>query len=394
MDSGLPFLDLEAPDFSTKSKEVIAARQGHWCAQTPFGYAVLRHREAGLLLRDKRLRQGSHNWPDTLGLKGSFAEFWKRSIISQEGPTHRALRQIAVSALTSEFIESLKPAFDRSADTLAQAIADAGQCEFMHDFSSIYSGHAICILLDLPLENWETISHNASELGLAMGVNGKQYEPRFNAATNRLMTLSDMLIERVRSGQDKTSYVARLHENFHASGITDLQILRDLIVISIFGGVDTTRSQLGFTMALFANHPEQWKALREDPDLVSNAVEESLRAWPTTTWATRQAIEDFTFKGIEIRENTIVHVLAHATARDPAICKDPEFNITKRRKLHFCFGGGAHHCLGHLVARTDIACALRALSERISRIHFDGEAEWMPDSGNTSPIYLPLSFEL
>ena len=179
MDSGLPFLDLESPDFSTKSKEVIAARRDHWCAQTPFGYAVLRHREAGLLLRDKRLRQGSHNWPDTLGLEGSFAGFWKRSIISQEGPTHRALRQIAVSALTPEFIESLKPAFDRSADTLAQAIADAGRCEFMRDFSSIYSGHAICILLDLPLENWQTVSHNASELGLAMGVNGKQYQNAF-----------------------------------------------------------------------------------------------------------------------------------------------------------------------------------------------------------------------
>ena len=131
----------------------------------------------------------------------------------------------------------------------------------------------------------------------------------------------------------------------------------------------------------------------ENPNLGSNAVEESLRAWPTTTWATRQAIENFTFKGLEIEKNTIIHVLAHATARDPAVCNQPEFDITTKRKIHFCFGGGAHHCLGHLVARTDIACALRALSERIKQVHFDGEAEWMPDSGNTSPIHLPLRFD-
>ena len=66
------------------------------------------------------------------------------------------------------------------------------------------------------------------------------------------------------------------------------QDLIDLLVITIFGGVDTTRSQLGFLMALFARYPDQWVDLRRDLTLVPNAVEEAIRAWHTTSCATRE----------------------------------------------------------------------------------------------------------
>ena len=93
----LPFLDLASPDFSTRSQVVRDARSKNWCARTPYGLAVLRHREVGLLLRDRRLRQGSHSWPDTNDLQGSFAQFWKRSVIGQEGDLHKSLRRLAKS---------------------------------------------------------------------------------------------------------------------------------------------------------------------------------------------------------------------------------------------------------------------------------------------------------
>ena len=174
----------------------------------------------------------------------------------------------------------------------------------------------------------------------------------------------------------------------------DEQALIDLIVISIFGAVDTTRAQLGLAMALFAEHPRQWAALRLDPSLASMAVEEAIRVRPTTTWATRETLEEIEISGGVIPKGTTVHVLVHATARDPLICDTPEFDITAKRRNHFGFGGGAHHCLGQLVARTDISIALRALSGTIESFEIDGNAEWLPESGNTGPVSLPLSYRL
>jgi len=390
--NSLPYLDMSSPAFSTKSKQVLDARDKSWCARTPYGLAVLRHNQVGQLLRHKSLRQGSYAWPDTMGLEGSFAEFWKRSIISTEGETHKQLRQLAMPALSPDYIESLSLRFFAAAEVLAKRVAQQGECEFMLEFSEIFAGQAICILLDLPLDDWHIIASDASDLGLAMGVNCKQYETQFNAACDRLMTLSETLIKRVRDGEDSTSYVARLIAQYDALEMNDHQALLDMIVISIFGGVDTTRSQLGIAMALFIAHPNQWQILRETPDLAPQAVEEIIRAWPTTTWATREAVEDFEFEGVTIQKGEILHMLVHASAQDPAICENSEFDITAKRKIHFGFGGGAHHCLGALVARTDIARALVALSQHIERIDYNGEPEWLPDSGNTSAVKLPLKF--
>lgn len=391
MELALPSLDLSDPGFSTRSPEMRAARDAHWCARTPYGLAVLRYREVGTLLRDRRLRQGSHAWPDKHGLEGSFAEFWKQSVISREGAPHRALRDLCVPVLSDAFVAGLVPSFDRIADDLCADLAERGQCEFQEDFAIPFAGQAICALLGIDTAEWRTISHDASDLGLAMGVECKRHEATVNAACTRLTELAAQLVARARRGEDWDSYVAGLVARFEGSGLEEVDLL-DLIVISIFGGVDTTRSQLGLGLSLFMDHPEQWQALRRDPDLAPRAVEEIIAARPTTTWVTREAVEDFEFGGVEIARGTTLHLLVHASSRDPAICEVPAFDISVRRKKHFGFGGGAHHCIGHLVARTDIACALRALARTFDTMEPDGPAEWLPESGNTSAVRLPVRF--
>lgn len=390
----IPYLDFHAPGFSTRSLDVNLARKKNWCAKTPFGFAVLRHREVGLLLRDKRLRQGSYAWPVINGLEGSFAEFWSRSVISKEGETHRKLRSLAMPALAPDFIESLIPEFDRISTQLTQTLCVKSRCEFMQDFSIPFAGLAICALLGLEDEHWDSLSSDASDLGLAMGLDCKSHEKIFNAACDRLMNLAGTLIERARTGEDRASYVARLVSQANTLGNVSEQELLDMVVISIFGGVDTTRSQLGFAMGLFIQHPDQWQILRKEPVMVPQAIEEIIRAWPTTTWATREAVEDFVFQDQPIKAGDTLHMLVHASARDPAICEDPSFDITKKRKIHFGFGGGAHHCLGALVARTDMASALTSLVGTLEQFEYDGEPEWLPDSGNTSPVRIPLIYQL
>ena len=175
-----------------------------------------------------------------------------------------------------------------------------------------------------------------------------------------------------------------------ALGEVDRQALNDLIVISIFGGVDTTRAQLAFAVALFIDHPDQWAALKADPNLVPQAVEEIIRTRPTTTWATRAAIEDVEIDGVTLPKGTIVHVLVHATGTDPTAGPWSGFDITAPRKSHFGFGGGAHHCLGQFVARSDMAAALRVLAEDVDHFEWAGAPDYLPDSGNTSPRALPV----
>ncbi len=390
----MQYLDLADPAFSTRSQAVRDARAAHWGARTPYGLAVLRYREVGQLLRDRRLRQGSHAWPVTHGLTGPFAQFWRRSVIAHEGASHRRLRALAVPVLNEAFIERMRPAFDGIAADLCAGMAERDACEFQSAFAIPFAGQAICTLLGLPREDWAQISHDASDLGLAMGVECKRHEPVFDAACERLTALARDLVARARSGEDRDSYVAGLVARADSDPETDETALLDMIVISIFGGVDTTRSQLGLGVSLFIDHPAQWAALRADLSRVPDAVEEIIRARPTTTWVTREAVEEFDFGGETIARGTVLHMLVHASARDPAVCDDPAFDITARRRRHFGFGGGAHHCIGHVMARTDIACALTALARRFETLAYDGTPQWQPDSGNTSAETLPIRYTL
>jgi len=175
------------------------------------------------LLRDRRLRQGSYAWPQIMELSGPFAAFWTRSIISQKGPAHKAQRRLALSALSADFIDGLVPEFEASARALVQPLAGAAQCEFVSAFSEPFAGQAIATLLGQPPRMAAPTAADASALGLAMGVNCRVHHPLFDAACAR-------------------------------APVAD-QVLRDLVVISIFGGVDTTRAQLAFGMALLPKTP-------------------------------------------------------------------------------------------------------------------------------------------
>ena len=308
-----------------------------------------------------------------------------------EGERHRKVRRIAEAALAPGHIEALRPAFTSIAEALINGIGSDGRIEFVGEFALPFASRAVCALLGLNA-GWRRVGADAASLGLAMGVGCRDHQAEINSACDRLMELARGLVHGARSDPGADTYAGRLVLGFEGNGTLDEQDILDLIVITVFGGVDTTKSQLGSAMALLAEHPEQWAGIRRDPDLVSGCIEESVRHRPATTWATREALEDFEFGGRRIGRGETLHLLVHSAAFDPAIRTGPEFDASIRGKPHIGFGGGAHHCLGHLVARTDMACALAALTRRFETVCLAGPPQWLPDSGNTGPVRLPLLF--
>ena len=163
-------------------------------------------------------------------------------------------------------------------------------------------------------------------------------------------------------------------------------------MLLIFGGFDTTRNQLGLAMQAFLDHPAQWRLLGERPELGPAAVEEVMRISPTTTWVTREAVTGFTFDGVDIPAGATIHLFCESAGTDPR-AGGTDFDITADgRPPHFGFGGGIHYCLGHLVARADMAAALTVLARRLRGLRAAGAAAWLPDSGNTGPVRLPIAF--
>jgi cytochrome P450 len=424
-DHAVPFFDIADPAFSVTSAQVRQAREAGWYARTSYGLAVLRYDQVSRLIRHPDLRQGSRLWPAHHGItSGPFADWWASWVLNMEGEEHHRLRRLLNPAFSRRIVEPLRPRFGALAAELADGFAEPGRCEFMAEFAEPYAARVIAILLGIPEAEWPTIAAESAAVGLAMGVRIREHLPRIEAALAALYAYADALIaDRQRSPRD--DFVTCLvqaqtgppggHETggheaggpgeargreAGEEGLTAAE-LRDSLVLLIFGGFDTTRNQLGLAMQAFLDHPAQWRLLAERPDLGPAAVEEVMRIRPTTTWVTREATADFTFDGLAIRAGTTIHLFCESAGTDPGDAGDAGsggavagFDITAgERRPHFGFGGGIHYCLGHYVARTDMREALTVLARRLREPRPAGEAAWLPDSGNTGPVRLPIAFD-
>jgi cytochrome P450 len=394
IESDVACLPIADPSFSVRSPDVIEAREKNWYARTPFGIAVLRYDEVKKLLFDLRLRQGSYAWPALNAVTGSFADWWSRMLLSREGTEHARLRRLANPAFSPKLVTQLKPQFAALANSLIDGFAAQGRCDYIHEFAEPYASRVICILLGLPQERWRYFAQLAADMGLALSVQFKQQVARIDAATDAMFDYArELIAERsaLALGDDFLSLLIKA--NREGQGHLNDQELYDMVVLAIFGGIDTTRNQLGLAIDMFVRHPEQWERLAASAELGRAAVEEVMRVRPTVTWVTREAVEDFSFQGLDIAKGTTLHMMSQAACSDPRAFSDNRFDITAERKPHFGFGGGAHHCLGHFIARGDMSEALAILARRLKDLAFDGEPEWMPDSGNTGAVRLPIRFE-
>ena len=186
----------------------------------------------------------------------------------------------------------------------------------------------------------------------------------------------ELIADRGRELRD--DFVSTLVEAHHGEDRLSADELRVALVLLMFGGMDTTRNQLGLALETFLRHPDQWELLAARPELGDQAVEEVMRVNPTITWVTREACEDFEFGGVEIAAGTTLHLLTESAGTDPRRFGDAPFDITVKRPRHFGFGAGVHHCIGHYVARTDMSEALPRLAGRLRNPRLDGEHHSLP----------------
>lgn len=396
----IPYLDISDPGFAMNSEAVRNAREQSWYANTNYGVAVLRYEQVTELLKHPSLNQGSAKWPEHNGVhSGIFYDWWVKNLLVLEGEEHHRIRRLLNPAFAPRVAESLKPEFTAIATELIEQMkakhAAGEQIDYVADFSEPFATRALCAMMGLDHKHWPFIADRANTVGFALSVSIKEDIERIDKAVHELYDFVDELIEQ-RKAEPGDDVVSRLVGfSAHGDKLTDAE-LRNALVIMLFGGMDTTRNQLGLILQTFMRNPEQWELLASDPETYTKpALEEALRVNPTTRWVTREANEDFEFRGLEIKKGTTVHLFTMASGTDPEAYPDPEIDLqAKDRKPHHTFGGGVHHCLGHYIARADMSVALPLLAQSITDVSCPGGDEWLPDSGNHGPLKLPITFSV
>ena len=121
------------------------------------------------------------------------------------------------------------------------------------------------------------------------------------------------------------------------------ELMRDYIAPSL----DTTISAIGFGIMLFAQNPDQWDKLRDNRELMKNAIEEIVRLNTPIRAFTRYVSQSTEEAGTTIEKNTRVLMAFGAANRDSSRFPYPnDFDIERKTTGHVGFGQGVHACLG------------------------------------------------
>jgi cytochrome P450 len=141
--------------------------------------------------------------------------------------------------------------------------------------------------------------------------------------------------------------------------------------------LDTTISGIASALALFASHPDQWDALRAEPSLLPNAINEVLRYDSPLRAFTRKSLQQTEIAGVDIPAGSRVLVLYASANRDEQEWTYPDvFDIRRNATRHLGFGHGTHACAGQGLARLEMHAMLTALMQQVSRIELAGEPTW------------------
>ncbi|WP_433281987.1 cytochrome P450 [Pseudonocardia xinjiangensis] len=280
-------------------------------------------------------------------------------MLAFDPPEHTRLRRMLTPEFTVRRMRRLEPRIVEIVESALDDMERAGKpVDLVSTFALPIPSLVICELLGVPYAD----------------------RGEFQQRTGRLLDVSLPMKERIAVSRENRKYMARLVEGAKAAPGEDMlgMLIREhgddlsndeLIGVAsllLIAGHETTSNMLGLGTLALLRHPDQLKRVRDEPDMVSPAVEELLR-WISIVHSgvPRTTTTEVEIAGQTIPAGELVVLALPAANRDPSFIEDPDrLDIGRGAPGHVAFGHGVHHCLGAPLARMEMHIAFPALLRR------------------------------
>ncbi|RLE24459.1 MAG: cytochrome P450 [Actinobacteria bacterium] len=375
-------LDIPTIDVTLDHEEIVAftrtAAKNHWLVRNPMGFSILHYDDVVASLRDKRWHSAVAKIPEMRGITDQeFLERDRESILATEGEAHTRLRRLVGKSFSPRAADRLRPFMREVINDLVDSVAAGGKADIAIDICEPYPIPIICELLGAPKNDWQLFSRWAEAILSIFNDDAIERLDTIKQAQSELDEYTRSLIADRRNDPREdliTSLIAAEEEGDRLS--TDELVM--MVNAVIIAGTDTTRNQLGCAVGLFAEHPDQWALLAEQPELAPQAVEEVMRYFGAVRNTVRFASEDIVYRNIFFPKGTLIMPSMVMANRDPSVFSDPgTFDITREPagQPQLTFGSGIHYCIGAALARAELQEAQVILTQRMPKPAVDDAIE-------------------
>ncbi|MFJ3906026.1 cytochrome P450 [Streptomyces sp. NPDC090025] len=344
----------------------MAYPDGHvgWLAT---GYPAVR-----AILADQRFssRYELLHYPFPGGPEGPLPPAPVGDMTGMDAPEHTRFRRLLMGRFTVRRMRLLTERVVEITEEHLDALEHHGPgADLVEKYARPIPALMICELLGVPYADRERFQGHAETVMTTDARPEEQYEAMLGlqeymaelVAAKRVLTSNDLLGDLARDAD-----------------LTD----EELVGIGGFllaAGLDTTANMIAHGTFALLSHPDQAAALRADPELAPQAVEELMRYLTVAPTTVKSALEDVMWEGQLIRAGETVTLSLEAANRDPARFTDPDvLDVHRAATGHLGFGHGIHQCLGQQLARVEMTVAIPALFRRLPTLRLAVPPEEVP----------------
>ena len=314
------------------------------------------------------------------------------AIVSMDPPDHTIRRKVISRAFTPRAVAKLEDGIRKRARAMAGALLESGGGEFV----DLAAGLPISVIGDIVgipegdrphvfglIE--KVLKTAGAQLAVPDGDDVLPFVELFQYASTLTANKREHPVDDIWSALCTTEITAESGESFLLPS-NELEIFFFVLGLA---GADTTRNALCDGIRAFVANPDQTEIYRSDPDARSTAVEEVIRySTPIMFWV-RGATQDVLLGDTLIPEGARVVTMLRSANRDEDVFEDPNrFDIRRDPNPHQSFGGGgAHHCLGAMLARAEVRAALDEILLNTDAIETGEPTMTLPDLSNNMTVY-------
>jgi cytochrome P450 len=315
------------------------------------------------------------------------------SLLATDAPDHTRYRRLVSKVFTPRAIENLRGRVVELSDDLLDELERTPSADLVRQYASLLPVTVIAEILGVPSEMrhqflaWGTAAAPSLDLGL-----GYRTFRRAEAAVRGINGWMYGHFDRLREtpGDDILSQLVHLESDGERLSGRELAATASLLLAA---GFETTVNLIGNGAVLLLRHPDQLEALRDDPSLWPNAVEEVLRFDSPVQNTARLCHAPTTIAGRDIQPGSLVVTFLGGANRDPRVFADPgTFDVRRSNaRDHLAFSAGVHYCLGAALARMEGEVALQRLFGRFPDLALIGEPHRRPTRTLRGYDALPVS---
>jgi cytochrome P450 len=318
-------------------------------------------------VNDSRVADQAFNHGD-----GTFYGVMKSAMLFTDTASHRRMRSMVVRAFTPRAISRWRFIAERVAKQLCDAVDNAGGMELVEQFNYELPFNVIAHILGVPESEFPTVKQVAWDFARAgEKVVTEDVAKRGDDAARGFIELFGELADQRRSRPTDDLISALVQVENEGERLSRTELVANCILL-MQAGHETTQDLLGNAMVALFRNPKQLALLRDDPDLMKQAVEEFLRYDGSVQINHRLLQRDMTFGArdpVTVPAGDMVYVFLGAANRDPEQFHEPDrLDVTRAPQHHLAFAFGAYYCVGAALARTEIEIGIRTLLARFPDI--------------------------